>query len=74
MELSKLGKDKAGKISRILTDDSAKVRMAELGLIEGVAVRIIRFAPFGDPIMIKVREVYLAIRKSDADKIMVETI
>ncbi|MBQ3115770.1 MAG: ferrous iron transport protein A [Clostridia bacterium] len=72
MELTKLKVGESARVSQILTDNDAKTRFAELGLVEGVEVLIVRFAPLGDPLEIKVRDVYLAIRVSDAKKIMVE--
>ena len=72
MLLSKLPIGKRARIKRVFAGESAKKRMDELGLIEGFEVFVVRFAPFFDPIEIKVGNVYLAIRKSDAEKIEVE--
>lgn len=44
-------------------------RLKEMGLIPGAAVKIIRTAPFGDPIEVRVRGYNLAMRKSEADSI-----
>ncbi len=72
MLLSKLSIGKRARIKRVFADENAKKRMDELGVIEGFEVFVVRFAPFFDPIEIKVGNVYLAIRKSDAEKIEVE--
>jgi len=46
-------------------------RIRELGLIDGTTLRMIKFAPLGDPIEIKVRGFYLSLRKSMAREIRV---
>ena len=59
------------KISEI-GDSALKERLMTMGLIPGTKVQILRSAPLGDPIAIRVRSYNLAIRKADADKIEVE--
>ena len=46
-------------------------RLMEMGVIPGVAVRIVKTAPFGDPIEVRVRGYSLAMRKTEADAIEV---
>lgn len=48
-----------------------KDRLLRLGVVEGVKVKVVRKAIFNGPIQIKVRDFCLAIRKQDADKIIV---
>lgn len=47
------------------------IRLMELGILPGTPIEIIRFAPLGDPIDIKVRGYHLSIRKEDASQIMI---
>jgi ferrous iron transport protein A len=42
-----------------------------MGVIPGVAVKVIKTAPFGDPIQIRVRGYSLAMRRSEAEIIEV---
>ena len=44
-------------------------RLMEMGVIPGVAVRMVKAAPFGDPIEIRVRGYSLALRRSEAEAI-----
>jgi ferrous iron transport protein A len=44
-------------------------RLMEMGVIPGVAVQVVKTAPFGDPIEIRVRGYSLAMRRSEADAI-----
>ena len=46
-------------------------RLMEMGVIPGVAVEVIKMAPFGDPIEVRVRGYSLAMRRSEADAIEV---
>ena len=46
-------------------------RLMEMGVIPGVAVQVVKTAPFGDPMEIRVRGYSLAMRKSEADAIEV---
>lgn len=46
--------------------------LREMGLIEGTSVEMIKSAPFGDPLEIRVRGFHLSIRRSQAKTILVE--
>jgi ferrous iron transport protein A len=46
-------------------------RLMEMGVIPGVSVEVIKTAPFGDPIEVRVRGYSLAMRKNEADSIEV---
>jgi len=51
---------------------SAFVRLREMGLLVGTPVKLVRAAPFGDPIEIVVRGYHLTLRKSEAEHVLVE--
>jgi ferrous iron transport protein A len=53
-----------------LTEES-RARLMELGLLVGTPVEVIRFAPLGDPLEIKVRGYHLTLRRHEADQILV---
>jgi ferrous iron transport protein A len=44
----------------------------ELGLVPGTLVEVVRRAPFGDPMEVRVREVHLSVRRSETARIHVE--
>ena len=52
----------AGRVTR---------RLMEMGVIPGVSVQVIKTAPFGDPIEVRLRGYSLAMRKAEADSIEV---
>jgi Fe2+ transport system protein FeoA len=45
----------------------------EMGLLVGTRVELIRFAPMGDPVEIKVRGYNLTLRRHEAQNILVRT-
>ena len=48
------------------------VRLKEMGLLPGTTITLVRTAPLGDPIEIKVRGYHLSLRKSEAAFVLVE--
>ena len=46
----------------------------DMGLIQGVEVTVVKYAPMGDPIEIKIHDYELTLRKEDAQKIEVKEI
>lgn len=51
---------------------SAFLRLREMGLLAGTRFHLVRRAPLGDPIEIKVRGYHLSLRKTEAEQIAVE--
>ena len=47
-------------------------RLLELGLVAGTPIEVVRFAPLGDPVEIKVRGYHLTLRKHEAEQILVQ--
>ena len=48
-------------------------RLMEMGLLVGTSVELVRFAPLGDPVEIKVRGYNLTLRKHEAEQIYVRS-
>lgn len=75
LTLNKLEIGETGIIKDIIhTSSNIKQRLLEMGLTNGTKIKIIRYAPFGDPIEILVRNYHLTIRKDEAKFILVERI
>ena len=53
---------------------TAFIRLREMGLLPGTRLLLVRAAPMGDPLEIKVRGYNLTLRKSEADHIDVEPV
>ena len=55
-------------------DESAYVeRLRSLGLVRGTQIEVVRTAPLGDPVELKLRGFRLAIRAREADCLIIET-
>ena len=50
---------------------ASRPRLMEMGLLVGTTVELVRFAPLGDPVEIKVRGYNLTLRKHEAEQIWV---
>jgi Fe2+ transport system protein FeoA len=64
--LSTLAVGQKGRIAGFDLPADQKGRLFEMGLTSGAEVEVIRFAPLGDPIDIKVRGYHLSLRKREA--------
>ena len=58
-------------VSEIKLPSGQRGRLLEMGILVGTPLRLIRFAPMGDPVEIKVRGYHLTLRRQDAEQIMV---
>jgi ferrous iron transport protein A len=58
-------------IEKIQVPAEQRSRLLEMGLLVGTPVELVRFAPLGDPVEIKVRGYHLTIRKHEAEQILV---
>ncbi len=71
MNLASLSVGKEAKVIKIVGNNPITRRLMEMGIIPGVSVRVVKTAPFGDPIEIRLRGYSLAMRKSEAETIEV---
>jgi ferrous iron transport protein A len=58
-------------VSEIKIAPEQRGRLLEMGLLVGTPVELIRFAPLGDPVEIKVRGYNLTLRRHEAEQIFV---
>ncbi|MBN2431949.1 MAG: ferrous iron transport protein A [Acidobacteria bacterium] len=66
MTLDKLQMGTSARLMHIDSSATLRSRLLELGLTPGTDVSIVRVAPMGDPIEVKVRGYRLTLRKKDA--------
>jgi Fe2+ transport system protein FeoA len=59
-------------IAKIIATDSLRQRLYDLGLTPGTQVELIKFAPFGDPLEIRLRNYQLTLRVSEANFVIIE--
>ncbi|MCR3905532.1 MAG: ferrous iron transport protein A [Tenericutes bacterium] len=71
--LSNLRKGQKAKVVFLNTEDKAlRRRLLDMGITEGVQVKVKKIAPLGDPIDIELRGYELCLRKRDLSLIDVE--
>ena len=58
-------------VAEINLPPASRPRLMEMGLLVGTSVELVRFAPLGDPVEIKVRGYNLTLRKHEAEQIFV---
>jgi len=69
--LSRLVRGETATIERLDGRPEAMLHLLELGLFPGEPVRVIRTAPGGDPLELEVMGYRLAIRRAEAETILV---
>lgn len=72
MKLSQLKPKNRAKIKKISGSGGVLRRILDMGCVNGTVVEVIKVAPLGDPIEIKVKGYNLSLRKNEAGKIEVE--
>ncbi len=69
--LTSAGPGQRVTVAEIKVPAESRPRLMEMGLLVGTQIELVRFAPLGDPIEIKVRGYNLTLRKHEADQIFV---
>jgi ferrous iron transport protein A len=72
IKLSELAVGASATVRSYPKNAAAFIRLREMGLLPGTPVTLVRTAPMGDPIEIKVRGYHLTLRKSEADHVVIE--
>ncbi|HMO81691.1 MAG TPA: ferrous iron transport protein A [Pyrinomonadaceae bacterium] len=72
MKLSEAGIGDHLRVVEVSGNGRVSKRLTEMGLVPGVAVLVIRAAPFGDPFQIRLRGYDLALRRSEAAGVIVD--
>ncbi len=53
------------------TDELLSLKLLEMGILPGIEVIISHIAPFGDPIAVKLSHYLLALRRDEAETVLV---
>ena len=72
LKLSELAIGASATVRQFPQTGAAFLRLREMGLLNGTKLTLVRTAPLGDPIEIKVRGYHLTLRKSEAEHVLVE--
>ena len=73
INLYELKNDIIGTVVKLDNQYESKLRLAEMGVMPGVKIRMVKKSPLGGPVQIKINNYYLTLRKEDATFIYVET-
>ena len=74
MNIKELGIGKSGVILSVGGEGELRQHFLDMGLIPGAEVRLVKFAPMGDPVELKIHGYELTLRVADAEKIEVKEI
>ena len=74
MTLASLEPGQNARIVGVPTGTGSSQRLRDLGLISGEFVRVLKKAPLGDPIELRIMNYDLCIRKAEAEGILVEPV
>ncbi len=66
MTIAELERGRRGRITAVRERSSVVHRLMEMGLLPGAMVEVLKIAPFGDPLELRVRGYALSIRKREA--------
>lgn len=70
--LADLAPTEEGRIHSITGADGLSQRLSELGFTPGQTVHVVRFAPLGDPMQIRIRGFSLALRRREARRVVLD--
>lgn len=72
MKLSELAVGASAVVREMPKTGSAFVRLREMGMLAGTRISLVRVAPLGDPLEIRLRGYHLTLRKSEAEHVLVD--
>ena len=72
MTISDLKIGESGKITTVGGEGALRQHFLDMGMIPGVVITLVKYAPMGDPLELKIFDYELTLRKADAAKIEVE--
>lgn len=70
--LERLKPGEEGTVVAVQKNGSNSSDLMEMGLTPGTRVKLVKFAPLGDPIELDIRGYHLSVRRSEAKNILIE--
>lgn len=71
-KLSQMQPGEAGVVVKVNGSGNVKFRLIDMGVVKGSKLQVVKFAPLGDPIEIKIKGFSLSLRKNESEMIDVE--
>ena len=72
MKLTEVPMGDVCRVKKISAEDKFLKRFIEMGLRVGAEIKVLRLAPLGDPIEVKIGGTFLSIRSENAGHVEVE--
>ena len=72
--LSQLMPGETGTVVKVRGSGSIQRRIIDMGVVTGTSIEMIKFAPLGDPVEIRVKGFNLSLRKAEAEFIELDVI
>ena len=64
---------KSAKITEVGGEGALRQHFLDMGLIPGAEITMVKYAPMGDPVELKIHGYELTLRLADAEKILINT-
>ena len=74
MTLKERAIGKAGTITTVGGEGALRQHLLDMGLIPGARVAMVKFAPMGDPVEVRINSYELTLRLADAEKIEIQDV
>jgi Fe2+ transport system protein FeoA len=72
LTLNDLKPGEHGRVRGCDGDGALVQRLCEMGFVPGVPLRVVRYAPLGDPMQVELYGYHVSLRKSEASLVRVE--
>ena len=69
-----LAPGETGSVCGFEVIDEATERLMQMGIIEGASIEMVRLAPTGDPVEIRVMGYALSLRKAEAQHVLIDSV
>ncbi len=66
-------RDKA-KVKRIAEHGQLRRKLLDMGLVPGSELEVLRVAPLGDPVEVRIKGYNLSLRKEEAKQVFIEAV
>ena len=63
----------SGRVRALVGDGQSSRGSARWGFVEGAPVRLVRLAPFGDPLEVEIHGYHLSLRRAEAEMVLVDS-
>jgi len=72
IKLNELKKGQKGKIAKIDGDEKLKTKIIRMGIFEGDEFSVDNVTPFNSNVVIKIKDIRIALRNDEAENIKVD--